>query len=336
MSRRIWFHRTWNKYNGGTSGGQLKVFDAFSHAGHSSFKPVVYFPPQTKWFDNPGNFWLSMKEKGVDAWNPEEGDLIFLSGKDWMVLTEEQRRNPQVPIINIVQPRHVDLPDIRKEALEYPAIRIVKSRVAEKILKDYGVGDPFYYIPDAIDLDLLPDPGEKDIDIMIIGLKNPEMALRLKRIISGVLGPLGKRPKIHVQIPPKLPKRSDFLDLVNRSKLAVFLPLPVGKGGEGFYLPALEAMAMKTFVICPDVIGNRDFCINGRTCLVPKYNLVSIMYAVLRYYRMSDSAKETILNGATNIVSNHLISRERASYIELIENAYDIWKDNFGSHGALS
>lgn len=37
---------------------------------------------------------------------------------------------------------------------------------------------------------------------------------------------------------------------------------------EGFCLPLLEAMATGAAVVCTDAHGNRDFCINNRTCLM--------------------------------------------------------------------
>ncbi len=37
---------------------------------------------------------------------------------------------------------------------------------------------------------------------------------------------------------------------------------------EGFCLPLLEAMAAGTPIICTDAHGNRDFCINNKTCLM--------------------------------------------------------------------
>ena len=50
--------------------------------------------------------------------------------------------------------------------------------------------------------------------------------------------------------------------------------------GEGFYLPALEAMALGSLVICPDCIGNRSFCLPGRNCFRPNYDLNSVIDSV--------------------------------------------------------
>jgi glycosyltransferase involved in cell wall biosynthesis len=39
---------------------------------------------------------------------------------------------------------------------------------------------------------------------------------------------------------------------------------------EGFALPPLEAMATGAAVVCTDAHGNRDFCVDGVNCLMPK------------------------------------------------------------------
>ena len=48
-----------------------------------------------------------------------------------------------------------------------------------------------------------------------------------------------------------------------RARVTVLVPNPK----EGFYLPALEAMALGTIVVCPDCVGNRSFCVAGRQLL---------------------------------------------------------------------
>ena len=181
--RRVLFHRSWTKCNGGSNGGHLKVRDAYNHVLQSdNFEPHVFFGRETVWSDNPGNVWNDLKNSGLADWNPKGNDLIFFSGHDWKVMSKEARKNPPVPVINIAQPRQTMLNDARKEYLKHPAIRIVKSSIGKKILEEYGVNGPVYYIPDAIDFNLLPATNPNpDIDVLIIGLKNPGMAKGLAR-----------------------------------------------------------------------------------------------------------------------------------------------------------
>ena len=327
QKRRVLFHRSWTKYNGGTSGGQIKVRDAYDHIlEDKQFEPAIYFGKETVWFDNPGNVWNDLKEKGLKHWEIKNEDVLFFAGYDWKVLTPEQRKNPPVPVINIAQPRQIRLNDARKDFLKHPAIRIAKSSIGKKILEDYGVNGPVYYIPDAIDMHLLPKINPNpDLDILIVGLKYPLMAralsirLKLHNLITT------QNLKIAIQVPPKLPTRQDFLNLLNRTKIAVFLPLDEKRGAEGFYLPALEGMTLKKLVICPYAVGNIDFCIPNETCILPEYNFNAIYKAILQALKMTSEQQQTIINKGFEISQNHTLKQERKSILQLLHQANDIW-----------
>jgi len=325
--RRVLFHRSWTKFNGGTSGGQIKVRDAYNHLLHSSdFEPFIYFGEETEWFDNPGNVWTDLRDKALPKWELQEGDLVFFSGKDWKVMDLATRKNPPVPVINIAQPRQIMLQDPRRDYLKHPAIRIAKSSIGKKILEDYGVNGPVYYIPDAIDLSLLPPPNpQPDLDVLIVGLKNEGMAKSLLRRLKRYNFWKFPRLKFHIQIPPKLPTRMDFLNLLNRSKIAVFLPLDEERGAEGFYLPALEGMALKKLVICPYAVGNVDFCIHNQTCIQPEYTEEAIYQAIIRALKMSTEEKQGMIEKGYAMKDNHTIEKERESILHLIQQADAIW-----------
>ena len=327
MKKRVWFHRSWTKFNGGTSGGQIKVRDAYDHILNSdSFSPQIYFGPETVWFDNPGNVWNDLKGKGAKEFSPSEGDLLFFAGHDWKVLSEKNMKNPPVPVVNIAQPRQTMLKDRRRDYLKNPAIRIAKSSIGKKILEEYGVNGPVYYIPDAIDMSLLPKPNKNpDIDILIVGLKNPRLAKSLKRKLKWHNWLKKKNIKVEIQIPPKLPTRQDFLNLLNRCTIAVFLPLDDRRGAEGFYLPALEGMAMRKLVICPYAVGNIDFCIDGETCIQPKFKRGSIFKAILQALEMDESEKNSMIEKAYIMSQNHTLEKERESILNLLNEAHDIW-----------
>ncbi len=51
---------------------------------------------------------------------------------------------------------------------------------------------------------------------------------------------------------------------------------------EGFALPPLEAMAAGAAVVCTDAHGNRDFCADGRNCLMPRADVRSVRAALAR------------------------------------------------------
>jgi hypothetical protein len=327
--RRVLFHRTWTKPNGGTSGGQMKVRDAFVHFQASErFEPKVYFPPSTLWVDHPGNVWRPFRQRGIGEWSILPDDVLFFSGHDWNILSEAERQRPPVPILNIAQPRHTNPEDKRHAFLRHPAIRIAKSSVGKKILEDHGVNGPVFLIPDSIDFTLLPKPNPNpDLDLLIVGLKNPGLAKRLEQRLKRKNRWRWRKWKIKVQTPPLLPTRQDFLQLLNRAKIVAYMPLDASRGAEGFYLPALEGMYLEKLVICPYAVGNIDFCIPEKTCIQPDYNEEALMEAILRALQMPDSERQPFLQQGKAITANHDIKKEKQSMLNLLHQADELWAD---------
>lgn len=323
--RRVLFHRTWpaRNFNVGTSGGQQKVRDVFEYVRQMpDFEPHVYFPPDTEWHDNPGNVWLPYRADALPVWNPQPGDILFLAGKDWGQIQPDPTLRSDIPIVAIAQPRHVRPIDPRHDFLKNRAIRVAKSQSGLEILKRHGVNGPIICIPDAIDFADLPEPLPRPpTDLLIVGLKNPPMARALQAKLEDHFG---GRLKIELQ-DGKLPTRNDFLRLLNRCRIACFFPVPPEKGLEGFYLPALEAMVLGKLVICPDAIGNRDFCLPDKTCLMPDYDLVSYFEMVVRALEMSEEEKADITTAARQQSNLHGMESERNAYWELFRSVDSIW-----------
>ncbi|MGH1434232.1 MAG: hypothetical protein ACRBG0_07205 [Lewinella sp.] len=330
QKRRVLFHRSWTKYNGGTSGGQLKVRDAYEHLLSSEkYAPALYYGEETVWFDNPGNFWLRYRNEGIADWRIDEKDILFFAGKDWKVLDEHTAKHPPVPIVNIAQPRHTRPEDPRYNYLQYPAIRIAKSSVGKQILEDFGVNGPVFLIPDAIDFKLLPDPNpQPEYDLLIVGLKNPPLAEQLYKRLQSRNRWRRNKWKIKVQLPPKLPTRQDFLKLVNSAKAVVFLPLDAERGAEGFYLPALEAMVMEKLVVCPYAVGNIDFCLPDKTCLQPAYEPDALFQAALTALKLNEEARQGFIQAGKEISKRHDLPQEREAILGLLDRVDEIWADD--------
>lgn len=325
--RRVLFHRSWTAPNGGSSGGQMKVRDAFEHIRHSPlFEPFVYFGPETVWHDYPGNVWLPYRSGALQEWSIRPDDLLFFSGMDWKVLSEQERRRPPVPVIHIAQPRHTRPEDPRRGFLAHPAIRIAKSGAGRRILEEYGVNGPVFLIPDAIDLAALPAPNPNpDLDLLIVGLKNQPLAERLFRRLKRHARWRFRAWRMDLQVPPPLPTREDFLRLVNRARIVAYLPLTEDRGFEGFYLPALEGMAMGKLVICPYAVGNSDFCLPGETCLQPDYQEDALFEAILEALEMPDTRRTMFTDAARRMSSRHSLEAEREALLHLIHQADAIW-----------
>ncbi len=325
---RVLFYRRLLHANAGSNGGNLKLRDCFDHILFSQqYKPEIYFSEDTCWFDQVNHHWSSLKEQALKKWEILPGDILFFSGADWQALPEDLRRQPPVPVINIVQPRHTRSTDKRQAYLKYPAIRIAKSDTGAKILKTHGLNGPLYTIPDAIDLSLLPKvPQQKDIDVLILGLKQPEFAKAVHSLILDWAKVHCPDLKLHVQLPPKLPTRQAFLSLLSQAKIVACIPLDVERGAEGFYLPALEAMALECLVVCPHAIGNVDHCLDGINCIVPGFTPESVFQGVIKALALNQTQLSALLKNGLETANRHSIEQERQAILDLVHRAYDIWE----------
>ena len=301
--------------------------DAFNYfAETSEWQAQVCFSKDTNWFPKSPNLWTDLKNEGITKLDPEPGDLLFLSGRDWEALPAEWQRQPPVPILNIAQPRHVRDSDGRQQFLANPAIRIAKSQHGADILKDFGVNGPLVTIPDAIDLEGLPPvPKMKDIDILVIGLKQPAFGQQVYDRLKAWNEAEGLGLSIHLQLPPKLPTREDFLSLLSRAKIVACIPLEAARGGEGFYLPALEAMALETLVVCPHATGNLGHCRDGENCIVPDFTVDGLVEGVRRMFGCGDVQKSAFLTAGKKTARAHDRKEEKAALLDLAARAYDMW-----------
>jgi glycosyltransferase involved in cell wall biosynthesis len=112
--------------------------------------------------------------------------------------------------------------------------------------------------------------------------------------------------------------RSEYLSLVARSKVTVFLPNRLQ--GEGFYLPALEGMALGTVVVCPDCVGNRDFCIDGKNCFMPDYSPNALSAACLETLNLDVAKVNSLQKNARLMAEIHNLEAERKSYLDFFES----------------
>ena len=160
----------------------------------------------------------------------------------------------------------------------------------------------------------LPYSQKRD-EILIAALKEPELGRQLKLQLEK----FGKPVKLFTS---RL-LRKDYLELVNRAKLTIFLPNK--KEGEGFYLPALEAMALGSLVICPDCVGNRSFCLPNHNCFRPDYDSDSIINSVKIALELSAGEVERILANAHLTASKHNLMAEKEAFFNILTKVRELW-----------
>lgn len=261
--KTVLFHRRFRSF----TGGHLKVADYFDHVGRTSgFSAAIYLTDGSV----PSHPWRGA-DGLVDRYEPESADVLFIAGTDWEALDAFPGIEARVPVINLIQGvRHADRGSPLRAFLRRRAVRIcVSGQVAECVRATGECNGPVHVINNGIRFDRLPAPIRKTADVFIAGLKNPGVA----RALAGRLGELG----LGVDCETGPIDRALFLERMAAARIAVVLP----REREGFFLPALEAMALGCAVISPDCVGNRSFCLDRRTCLLTPANADALEGSVL-------------------------------------------------------
>jgi glycosyltransferase involved in cell wall biosynthesis len=289
----------------GLTGGHLKLWHYFCHAGHSTrFRPRIYFTPESR--QDAANPWHGIAPPPLEAWRPEDADVLLLAGLDWEAVPDPA----PAPVINLIQGvRHGDPGDPRRPFLARPAVRIcVSDEVAAAIRSTGIVNGPVHVIPNGIDLgDLPPADSHRDVPVLIAGMKNPPLARALhdRLRVSG----------IHAECLVEPLPRLEFLGRLARSAVAVTLPVE----REGFFLPALEAMAAGAVVVCPDCVGNRGFCRDQETAFRPAYRLEEVFEATVAAVRQPAQAAEAMRQAAAAEVRLHGLEAERLAFLRILD-----------------
>lgn len=307
------FHRNFRRFQG----GHLKVFHYFEHVRSSpSHQARIRFSRGSILDDS--NPWSGQLEAVIGSDEPVRADTLFLAGMDWQLLAQERRTASPVPIINLIQ----GFSDTRPTAplhqfISHPAIRIcVSTEIQQALEATRAIEGPIFTIPIGLDLERLPPARpvqERDIDCIVLAVKDPELgrsiAQRLRAERQRVL--LVDRP---------LP-REDLLEAVARARVTVHLPA----SREGAYLPALESMALGALVVCPDCVGNRSFCRDGVTCLMPRRSRRALVRSTLGALRESPRELIPMLSAAREQSEAHSLARERTRFLEILDRAEGLW-----------
>ncbi len=285
----------------------MKVWNYFQHTKASGiFEPMIYMTPGS--LRAASNPWVVANEEISNAWKPDAADALFLAGMDWRAVPESL----QMPVINLIQGvRHADPTDPRYAFLERPAMRIcVSQQVSDAILSTGKVNGQVMTIPAGLSTEAFPAPAlQRDIPLLIAGVKQPELAIELSKMLSA-------RGVESVCLTQQI-SRVEFLGMLGRAGVTLFLPLHE----EGFYLPALEGMALGTLVVCPDCVGNRDFCIHELNCLQPEYEINSLMELSLQALdRIQKKSCNKMLAQGIETARIHSLDRERDHFHQALQN----------------
>jgi glycosyltransferase involved in cell wall biosynthesis len=296
---KVLFHRHFDVF----TGGHLKLYDYTCHVDESGFaESNIYMDPRSRanhlWKGHPGL---------MDDFQPERADVIFLAGRDWMALDRFPGIEERLPVVNLIQHvRHANPDQELYTFLARRATRIcVSHEVAEAILSTGRCNGPVHVIENGIDLAPFLRTQDRTVDVLIVGLKQPSLACALAERLAGL--------SLEVQCLVEREPRDTFLQRMNQARIVVTLP----NRTEGFYLPALEAMSLECAVVCPDCVGNRGFCVDGVTCLMPEFTLDGLERSVSRLLSDNDLVQKLKCTGKEKVKAYDLM-RERREFLHLL------------------
>jgi len=251
LAWRILFPRS----DGGPGGGEIKVRDYFDHClAHPGIEPYLYAhaEPSALWWE----IWSGIApERVISSIDLGQYDAVFIGGINWELIPDA----PAVRVLNLIQ-------GVRHANPAYPQLFGALKRFAHRICVSVQVRDaiapyangPMVLIRNGIPLErCLPRAPRAVGSALILASKRREFGAALGEVLA--------RRGIAAEVVLEWIQRQHLF--ARLAAADVFVGLPYRQ--EGFYLPALEAMANGCAVVCADAVGNRDFCIPERTCLQP-------------------------------------------------------------------
>jgi hypothetical protein len=243
-------------------------------------------------------------------------DVLFVAGRDWQRLDEFGLLNRGIPILNFIQHvRHAAEWSIQSDYLDRKAIRLCVSQEVADAVKAAGSRGPTVVIPNGVDVPIidLNVPGARPVDLLIAGLKQPVQATRAAQQLAA--------PERTIEVLTEHVSRDLFLDSMRRARVTLFLP----NEEEGFYLPALEGMALGTIVVCPDCVGNRSFCHPGVNAFRPAFQFDEIVRDAEMALTLEEPAAEALRRGAIETARNHGLDAEREKFHQVLADLDALW-----------
>ena len=313
--RSVLFHRVFNRF----AGHHLKVWQYFRYVMEEpGYSPQLMLTEDSVWDDS--NPWFAVPNLVFRANRPHPADIYFFSGPVWSAVRRDQRADPPAPVIHYMQSlRHAWPENIRYGLLDNKAIRICVSEPVADALRETGkVRGPIFTIPAAIDVAELQrrfPPAERDLDLLILATKQPEMGRGAAQRL--------REPGRTIRLVDDQVPHDELLGLMRSARVTLFLPLRE----EGAPLPMLEGMALGTFVVCPDAIGNRAYVRDGHNAFRPEFDEEQILEAAAAALSGYDSLGPLLVN-ASETVRDYDLPAERRAFIPILRDAERLWQES--------
>ena len=318
-ARVVWFYREYARL----SGGHVKHANYFEHVRRMrGFAPKLTLGGAklgARLERERQELWPVAPSDLAARWLPEANDLLFLAGGDWRYLRSGGLEGLVNPRVNLVQHvRHAHAGTELYGYLGQRAIRIcVSEEVAEAIRATGRTNGPIVTIANGVDIahrSMAHVPQSRTPPtVTVVDYKRPELGLALREALHEAGIP-------YVALGSFLPRRA-FLRLLAASDVAVCLP----HEEEGFYLPALEAMASGCITVTLDCVGNRGFCRDRHNCLIAQPTSQALCGTVQAALEVPPAAREAMFRHACETVRRHSLAAERTRFHALLEDIDQIW-----------
>ena len=297
--RTVLFHRKYRRFHG----GHLKVWHYFNHVlATPGYDARVLFDANSAWDDS--NPWIGARDRVLESLDGFMPDVLFVAGRDWQRLEGLGLLDGGIPIVNLIQHvRHADEWSIQSQYLKRRALRICVSPEVEEAVVAAGSDGPTVVIPNGVDVpEIAAGAEERPVDLLIAGLKQPVLAGRIAEELTS--------PDLSIAVLTDHVDQSAFFEAMRRARVTLFLP----NEEEGFYLPAIEGMALGTVVVCPDCVGNRSFCLPGVNAFRPEYRLEGVIEQARAALALPEGERWSLLDNAREMASRHSLAAEREAF----------------------
>ena len=225
-----------------------------------------------------------------------------------------------MPVINLIQGfRHTRPQSPAFEFLRHRAIRLCVSPELEQALTGLDVvRGPVITIPIGLDLERLPHRARSSSassTALVLAVKAPHLGAAVAERL--------RRRGHTVMLVDRLVPREQLIEGLAGARVSVHLPALV----EGAYLPALESMALDTLVVCPDCVGNRSFCRDGETCLVPERTEAALAAGGRRAARRPAPERPRVLleGGRRRGAAATRSGEERRAFLAILDRVGELW-----------
>ena len=297
--KRLLFIRNFRR----PTGGNVSLRDYFFHAlADPRFDTRIWFAPGSQHLAS--DLWRDLPhDRVVDAPHWSDTDFVFVNGKDWRLLPPGPH---EFRVVHLVQHLgYADDPELR-EYLARPALRICLSDAACDAIAPHANG-PLCVIPNATDPALFYDGDTRRRgSVLIWGAKSPKLAIAIRE----------RLPQTNVDILTDWISREEFAARLRATDIFVGLTMP----REGFYRPALEAMACGCAVVCNDARGNRAHCIADVTCLQPPHGEADAHAEAVRRLLDDDALAERLREQGRVLAQDFTLEAERARLHEAFDS----------------